>query len=144
MPKKELICVFSFLGKNSLEIRKRLQSAIERTLPYCKLNVVFKWPSKIVNHFHFKDVLHKKLCSGIVYSFKCNRCSVIYCGKAKRHFYVRAAEDLGILHLLNKCLENVNAILDYLMTCDCNINFDVFTTSSKDSNNFNLLIKDSL
>ena len=69
MPEKELVCVFPFLGKKSLEIKKRLPNAIERTLPYCKLKVIFKSPSKIVNHFHFKDVLPRKLSHGIVYSF---------------------------------------------------------------------------
>ena len=90
VPKKELVCVFPFLGRKSLEIRKRLQNAIERTLPYCKLKVIFKSPSKIVDHFNFKDVIPKKLCSGIVYSFKCNSCNTIYCGKTERHFYVSA------------------------------------------------------
>ena len=90
VPKKELVCVFPFLGRKSLEIRKRLQNAIERTLPYCKLKVIFKSPSKIVDHFNFKDVIPKKLCSGIVYSFRCNSCNTIYCGKTKRHFYVSA------------------------------------------------------
>ena len=60
VPKKELVCVFPFLGRKSLEIKKRLQNAIERTLPYCKLKVIFRSPSKIVNHFRFKDVLPKK------------------------------------------------------------------------------------
>ena len=59
-PKRELVCVFPFLGSKSLEIKKRLQNAIERTLPYCKLKVIFKSPSKIVNHFHFKDGQSKK------------------------------------------------------------------------------------
>ena len=85
-PRKELVCVFPFLGKKSLEIKKRLQNTVERTLPYCKLKVVFKSPSKIGNHFHFKDVIPKKLCSDIVYSFKCNSCNAIYYGKTKRHF----------------------------------------------------------
>ena len=109
VPEKELVCVFPFLEKNSLEIKKRLQNAIKRTLPYCKLNVIFKSPSKIVNHFHFKKVLPKKLCSGIDYScnscisdYKCNSCNAIYYGKTKRHFYVRAAEYMGISHLTNK------------------------------------------
>ena len=35
--KKGISCVFPFLGKKSLEIKKRLQNPIERTLPYCKL-----------------------------------------------------------------------------------------------------------
>ena len=63
VPKKELVPVFPFLGKQSLEFKRRLQNAIKRTLPYCKLKVIFKSPSKIVNHFHFKDKLPKKLSS---------------------------------------------------------------------------------
>ena len=33
-PKKELVCVFPFLGRKSLEIKHRRQNAIERTLQY--------------------------------------------------------------------------------------------------------------
>ena len=146
VPKKELVCVFPFFGRKSLEIKKRLQNAIERTLPYCKLKVIFKSPSSIFDHFHFKDVIPNKLCSGIVFSFKCNSCNAIYYGKTKRHFYVRAAEHMGISHLTNKRLKNVkqSAISDHVLTCDCNINFNNFTILSKDSNNINLLIKESL
>ena len=82
--KKELAGTFSFLGKNSVasvKIKKGLQNATGRTLPYCKLRVIFKTPSKFVNHFHLKDVLPKKLCSGVVYRFKCNNCNAIYCGE---------------------------------------------------------------
>ena len=86
VPKEELVCVFPFLGRKSLEIKTRLQNAFEKTLPYCKLKVIFKSPSKIVNHFYFKDVIPKKLCSGIVYSFKCNSYNAIYYGKTKDHF----------------------------------------------------------
>ena len=39
--------------------QNRLQNAIERTLPYYKLKVIFKSPSKIVSHFYFKDVVPK-------------------------------------------------------------------------------------
>ena len=33
VPKKELVCVFLFLDKKSLEIKKQPQNTIERTLP---------------------------------------------------------------------------------------------------------------
>ena len=36
-PKKDLVCVCAFLGKWSLEIKKQLQNAIERTLTYLHL-----------------------------------------------------------------------------------------------------------
>ena len=54
VPKKELVCTFSFLGKTSvasLEIKKTTENATGRTLPYCKLKVIFKIPSKFVYHF---------------------------------------------------------------------------------------------
>lgn len=105
VPKKDLVCVFPFLGKNSLEIKKCLQNSTKRTLPYCKLKVVFKSPSKIVDHFDLKDVLPKKICSHIVYSFKCDSGNAIYYDKAELHFYVTPAEDMGISHLANKRLK---------------------------------------
>ena len=75
VPKKELICIFPFLGKKSLEIKKRLHFML------LQIKIIFKSPSKIVKHFHFKDVLSKKLCSENVYSFKCNSWNAIYYGK---------------------------------------------------------------
>ena len=146
VPKKELVCVLQFLGK-SLEIKNRLQNATERTLPYYKLvKVIFKSPSQIVNHFHFKDVLPKKLCTGIFYIFSVIAATPFITAKTKRHFYVRAAEHTGISHLINKRLKNVkqSTISDHLLTCDCNTNFNDFTILSKDSNNINLLIKKNL
>ena len=146
LPKKELVCVFPFLGRKSLEIKKQPQNAIERTLPYCKLKVIFKSPSKIVNHFQFKDVLPKKLCSGIVYSSKCNSCNAIYYGKTKCHFYVRAAEHREFCIWQTNLFKNVkqSAISDHVLTCNCNINFNDFTILSKESININLLTTESL
>ena len=91
-------------------------------------------------------MLPKKLYSVIVYSFKCNSCNAIYYGKTKRHFYVRAAENMGILLLTNKSLKNVkkSAISDHLGACDCNISFKDLTILSKDFNNIKLPIKESL
>ena len=53
---------------------------------------------------------------------------------------------MGISHLTNKRLKNVeqSAISDHVLTWECNIKFHDFTILSKDSNNINLLIKESL
>ena len=53
---------------------------------------------------------------------------------------------MGISHLTNKRLKNIkqSAASDHVLTCDCNINFNDFNILFKDSNNINLLIKDSL
>ena len=91
-------------------------------------------------------MLPKKLCSGIAYRFKCNSCNAFYYGTTKRHFYAKAAEHMGISHLTSTRLKNVkqSAISDYVLTYECNINFNDFTILSIDSNNVNLLIKESL
>ena len=82
-------------------------------------------------------MLPKNLFSGIVDSLKYNSYNAIY---------YRAAEHMGISHLRNKRLTNVwqSAILDQVLTCNCNINFNDLTNWSKDSNNISLGIKESL
>ena len=72
VPKKELICIFPLLCKKSLEIKKRFQKVYWKQFTILKIKIIFKCPSKIVKHFHFKDVLSKKLCSENIYSFSCN------------------------------------------------------------------------
>ena len=53
---------------------------------------------------------------------------------------------MEILYVANKLLKNIkqSAISDHLLSCDCNMNFNDFTILSKDSNNFYLLIYESL
>ena len=112
-----------------------------------QIHVLFLWSFRFVSPcFALFRLVSPCFCSGIVYSFKCNSCNAIYYSKTKRHFYVRAVEHMGISYLTNKRLKNVkqSAISHHVLTCDCNINFNDFTILSKDSNNINLLIKESL
>ena len=113
------MCVFSFLGKKSLKIKKTQKNCkvlLKELLLYCKLKVIFKYSSEIVNDFYFEDVLPKKICTGIVYSFKYNSWNAIYYGKTKRHIYVRVTKRMGILHLLNKPLKMLSNQL-FQITC---------------------------
>ena len=66
MLKKKLVCVFPFLGKKVIRNQKTPAKFNLKNLPCCKLKVIFKSPSKIVDHFHFKDLLPKELCSGLM------------------------------------------------------------------------------
>ena len=104
----------------------------------CKLKFFLNSPAKVFSQFPFKNVSPKKLCCGIVYSFKCNSCNAIYYGKRKHHFYVRAAKHMGTSHFTNKRVNDV--ISDHLLTCDCNINFNDFTILSKDLQTIFLII----
>lgn len=60
---------FPVSQQNLIEIKKRPIS-VERTLPFCKLKIVYKSVTKIANQFRLKDLLSKELCPDIVYGFK--------------------------------------------------------------------------
>ena len=76
----------------------------------------------------------------------CSNCNVTYYGKTYRHFFTRAAEHLGISNLTEKRVKNVkqSAVSDHLLQCDCSINFDDFDILASETNNFRLIIKESL
>ena len=143
VPKRELICVLPYLGKASLDLKTKLRRTIERNLPFCKLNIIFRSKYRLNTLFHFKDSLEKKLRSGIIYRYRCSSCNVTYYGKTFRHFYTRAAENMGISNLTEKRLKNVkqSAISDHLLQCNCTINFDNFDILAAESNKFKLLLR---
>ena len=74
-----------------------------------------------------------------------SNCKVTYYGKTFQHFYARAAEHMGISHLTGKRLKNVkqSAISDYLLQCNCAINFDGFRILDTVPNKFKLLLRES-
>ena len=143
VPKRELICVLPYLGKASLDLKTKLRRTIERNLPFCKLNIIFRSKYRLNTLFHFKDSLEKKLRSGIIYRYRCSNCNVTYYGKTFRHFYTSAAEHMGISNLTEKRLKNVkqSAISDHLLQCNCTINFDNFDILAAESNKFKLLLR---
>ena len=144
--KKALVCVLPFIGKKSLQLRSRLVKSIQGNLQFCSLKVVFQSPCKLRSLFHFKDTFDKKIRSDLVYRYKCSNCNVTYYGKTYRHFFTRAAEHMGTSNLTEKLVKNVkqSAVSDHLLQCDCSINFDDFDILASESNNFRLLIKESL
>ena len=61
VPKRELICVLLYLGKNVFDLRVRLTRIIEGNLPYCQLKVIFRSKGRLNTLFRFKDLLEKKI-----------------------------------------------------------------------------------
>ena len=59
VPKRELICVLPYLGKASLDLKTKLRRTIERNLPFCKLNIIFRSKCRLNTLFHFKDSFEK-------------------------------------------------------------------------------------
>ena len=144
--KKELVCFLPFIGKKSLQSRSKLVKSVQNNLNFCHLKVVFQSPYKLRTLFRFKDTLDKKIRSDLVYRCSCNSCNATYDGKTYRHFFTRATKDVGISNLTGKRVKIVkgSAVSDHLLQCDCTIDFDHFDILASDSNNFRLLIKESL
>ena len=67
--KKDLVIVLSFLGELSLDLRTRLRNSISKSLPFCKIRVIFKSSTRISNFFQFKDKMPYCLRSNVVYKF---------------------------------------------------------------------------
>ena len=67
--KKEFTVSIVFLGRISIQIKKKLQSAFRELCPGLKLKVVFSSPNRIRNGFMFKDKLPRELDSMCLYKF---------------------------------------------------------------------------
>ena len=100
--KKELVCVLPFIGKKSLQSRSRLVKFIQQNLKFSSLNVIFQSSCKLHTLFKFKDSLDKKIRSDLIYRYTCSNCNVTYYRKTYRHFFIRAAEHMGISNLTEK------------------------------------------
>ena len=94
VPRMELICVFQFLSKKSLEIKKRLKELDRVAHDKSFSNLLLK----LSTIFILKMCFLKISALAFVYSFECNYSNTT-CGKTKHHFYVRTADHIGILYL---------------------------------------------
>ena len=57
--KLQLACLLPYTGKSSFDLRARLRHMIEKSIPFCKLNVN-RSTCTLGNLFRFKDSLRKK------------------------------------------------------------------------------------
>ena len=58
---RKFICVLSYLGKTSLDLRTMLRQAIEENLPYCKFKLIFWSKCSLNTLFRFKDSFEKQI-----------------------------------------------------------------------------------
>ena len=140
------MCVLPYTGKSSIDLRTCLRRTIEKNIPFCKLNIVFRSTCRLDNLRRFKDSLKKKILSGIVCRYTCSNCKVTYYEKTIRHFLTRVSEHTGTSNLTGKRIKNAKelAISDHLLQCESPITFDDFDYLASDSNKFKSLIKESV
>ena len=150
VPQKELKICLPYLGKQSLELKSRVQKFVSKYFPQCKIQVIFKCNNRFQSFLGFKDKIPINLRSLLLYKYTCNSCKAIYIGKTRRHFLVRIFEHLGIslkTHIkytynrYNKCN---SAILNHVNCQKCVGNVQNFKIIGSATNDFQLKIKESL
>ena len=67
--KTHLLIVLPCLGVISLQIRTTLQQPFKSVLNCCKLEIAFKFQTKLSISSQFKDHIPKDLIYGVVYKF---------------------------------------------------------------------------
>ena len=144
--KKQLLMVLPFLGAQSFLVRRRVQSCIRNTIPYCSLRILFQSKTRLSSLFWFKDIISKEISSRLVYKFTCSCCNATYYGESERHFFVRAFEHLGMTPLTGKRVRNPkkSAIIDHILLNGHDASFEDFPILLKENNRFKLHLKESL
>ena len=138
--KNDLVIVLPFLGKLSLDLRKRLKNSISENLPFCKIRVIFKCSTRISNFFQFKDKMPYSLRSSVVYKFSCGRCNATYYGEICLHLRVRVGEHLGVSRLTDKKSKSKKstAVKSHMHFCDHIVSVDDFKISATSDSDFHV------
>ena len=148
--KDKLRICLPYLGKKSLEIRNHLLELNKTYFKAIKLQVVFKSGNRLGDFFSFKDKIPLHCRSLVLYSYTCDKCNLVYYGKTKRHFKVRAFEHLGKSLRTNKPFTyNVNnnnntAVLNHIHKCKNTASIDDFKIIGTARNDYFLSLKESL
>ena len=76
----------------------------------------------------------------------CSNCTITYYDKTYCHFFIGAAEHMGVSNLTGKWLKHIkdSAVSDHLLQCNCTIDFDHFDILATDVSKSNLLVRESL
>ena len=145
-PKKELLIILPFLGTMSSNLKRKLQTSIQNSLPQCKIKVILKSTNHLSFLFRFKIVMPKELRSHLVYKFSCCSCNATYYGKTERHLNVRSGEHIGLSPLTeNRVACKPSAISDHLLLHEYNnSSFNGFSILCCENNAFKLSLSESV
>ena len=90
--KKSLLLALPYLKIICLQTRAKLQQALKCVLNCCKLEIVFKYQTRLSNSFCNKDPTPKDLISGVVYKFQCGLCNKSYYRESIRNLDIRPGD----------------------------------------------------
>ena len=146
--KKEVIFPMVFLGKITLQVKKKLQSTFKELCPGLKIKIVLSSPNRLRSGFLFKDRLPREMDSMLLYKFTCGVCNCTYIGETKRHFQVRSSEHMGISILTGNLLKynasNATAVRKHCNDLEHDNSTDNIQIVGHASNKYHLRLKESL
>ena len=83
----------SILRKNIFfQTRTKLQQALKSVVNCWKLEIVFRYQTRLSDSIHYKDQIAKDLISGVAYKLQCGLCNESYYGESIRHLDIRSRE----------------------------------------------------
>ena len=105
-------------------IKTGLSKALQKRLPFCKLQVIFKSTNHLKSYFNFRDVLPEPLRSCQIYKFTYRS----YTGKSFWHLKVRVSEHQGVSPRTGKIVKGTlsTAVRDHMLKCDHIVTWDDF------------------
>ena len=141
--------VLPYLGRLSLEIRKRLRKYVNKHITCCKLVVIFRSQRRLKTLFRFKDTIPRALQSYVLYRYTCGTCNCSYIGKTDRHCHIRWCEHLKITPTRGRPSKNKSeptAIRQHSLDSQHPASLDDFEIIGREQsrNDFKLKIKESL
>ena len=90
---KGIVHSFNIFSMSSLCFKTRSQKSINSNISFCKIEIIFKSLTRLLNFFCFKDETLLSLRSNLVYTFACGRCNAT--GKTCCDFKVRTNLDFN-------------------------------------------------
>ena len=142
--------ILPFLGSISLKLKNKLTRSFKKSIPFCKLKIIFKTNRSLSSCFPFKDRLPKSLMSGVIYKYTCAECNLSYIGCSKRFWEKRLEEHLHVSALTGKPLSGLQIFAPMMHVRsdgDCparKISREDFTIIGREKNNYLLQLKESI
>ena len=86
----------------------------------CKLEITFKWKTRLSSSSWYNDPTPKYIISGVVYKFQCGLCNESCYGKSIKHLDLRSEEHIGVSPLTWNKVEPINNcdVRDHLLHCN--------------------------
>ena len=130
----------------SSNLKQKLQTSIQNSLPQCNINVVLKSTNQLSSLSRFKDAILKELRSHLVYEFLCSSCNGTCYGITERQLNVRSGEHIGSSALTGIRVACKPSVISdpLLLHKHNNSSFNDFSILCCENNAFKLSLRESI